>query len=67
MPWGRGCHGSDGVGAREGDCLMQAMNAVDELRGQGRMTWVESEQGGSRLRTNRRRALDDGFAECKRE
>jgi hypothetical protein len=65
---GRGSHGSDGVEAREGDCLMQAMNAVDELRGQGRMTWVEAEQGWIAAPDEIVVALStDGFEECKHE
>lgn len=47
---------------------MQAMNAVDELRGQGRMTWVESEQGWIAAPDDIVVALStDGFEECKRE
>ena len=47
---------------------MQAMSAVDELRGQGRMTWVEAEQGWVAAPDEIVVALaTDGFEECKRE
>jgi hypothetical protein len=47
---------------------MQAMNAVDDLRGQGRMTWLEAERGWIAAPDEIVRALStDGFEECKRE
>jgi hypothetical protein len=47
---------------------MQAMSAVDELRGQGRMTWVAAEQGWVAAPDEIVVALaTDGFEECKRE
>ena len=47
---------------------MQAMNAVDDLRGQGRMTWLEAERGWVAAPEDIVRALStDGFQECKRE
>jgi hypothetical protein len=47
---------------------MQAMNAVDDLRGQGKMTWIEAERGWVAAPEEIVSALStDGFAECKRE
>lgn len=47
---------------------MQAMNAVADLRGQGRMTWLAAERGWVVAPEEIVRALStDGFEECKRE
>lgn len=47
---------------------MQAMNAVDDLRGQGRMTWIKAERGWVAAPEEIVSALSiDGFEECKRE
>jgi hypothetical protein len=47
---------------------MQAMSAVDDLRGQGRMTWLEAERGWVAAPEEIVSALStDGFQECKRE
>jgi hypothetical protein len=47
---------------------MQTMNAVDDLRGQGRMTWIKAERGWVAAPEEIVRALStDGFEECKRE
>jgi hypothetical protein len=47
---------------------MQAMNAVDDLRGQGRMTWMRAERGWVAAPEEIVSALStDGFEECKRE
>jgi hypothetical protein len=47
---------------------MQEMNGLDELRGHGRMTWVEAEQGWAAAPEDIVKALSrDGFEECKRE
>jgi hypothetical protein len=47
---------------------MQTMNAVDELRGQGRMTWMKAEGGWVVALDDIATALStDGFQECKRE
>jgi hypothetical protein len=47
---------------------MQAMNAVDVLRGQGRMTWIKAEGGWVAAPEEIVSALStDGFEECKRE
>jgi hypothetical protein len=47
---------------------MQAMNAVDDLRGQGRTTWIKAERGWVSVPKEIVRALSiDGFEECKRE
>jgi len=47
---------------------MQAMNAVDVLRGQGRMTWIKAELGWVAAPEEIMSALStDGFEECKRE
>ena len=44
------------------------MNALDELRGQGRMTWIDAEQGWAGAPEEIVNALSsDGFEECKRE
>jgi hypothetical protein len=47
---------------------MQTMNAVDDLRGQGRMTWITAERGWVAAPEEIVSALStDGFEECKRE
>jgi hypothetical protein len=47
---------------------MQTMNAVDDLRGQGRMTWITAERGWAAAPEEIVSALSaDGFEECKRE
>jgi hypothetical protein len=47
---------------------MQAMSAVDDLRGQGRMTWITAERGWVAAPEEIVTALSaDGFEECKRE
>jgi hypothetical protein len=47
---------------------MQTMNAVDDLRGQGRMTWMTAERGWVAAPEEIVSALStDGFEECKRE
>jgi hypothetical protein len=47
---------------------MQAMNAVDDLRGQGKMTWIKAERGWAAAPEEIVSALStDGFEECKRE
>ena len=47
---------------------MQVMNAVDGLRGQGRMTWITAERGWVATPHEIVNALStDGFEECKRE
>jgi len=44
------------------------MNELDELRGHGRMTWIEAEQGWVAAPEEIVNALSsDGFEECKRE
>lgn len=44
------------------------MNRLDELRGHGRMTWLEAEQGWVAAPEEVVNALSsDGFEECKRE
>jgi len=44
------------------------MNGLDELRGHGRMTWSEAEQGWAAAPEEIVNALaSDGFEECKRE
>jgi hypothetical protein len=44
------------------------MNGLDELRGDGRMTWSEAEQGWVAAPEEIVNALSsDGFEECKRE
>ena len=44
------------------------MNGLDELRGHGRMTWIEAEQGWVAVPEEIVSALSrDGFEECKRE
>lgn len=44
------------------------MNGLDELRGHGRMTWSEVEQGWAAAPEEIVNALaSDGFEECKRE
>jgi hypothetical protein len=44
------------------------MNELDELRGHGRMTWMEAEQGWVAAPDEVVNALSsDGFEECKRE
>ncbi len=44
------------------------MNELDELRGHGRMTWIEAEQGWVAAPEEIVNALsNDGFEECKRE
>jgi hypothetical protein len=44
------------------------MNGIDELRGQGRITWVEAQQGWAAAPEEIVNALArDGFEECKRE
>ena len=43
------------------------MNGLDELRGHGRMSWIEAEQGWVAVPEEIVSALSrDGFAECKR-
>jgi hypothetical protein len=47
---------------------MQPMHGLDELRGHGRMTWMEAEQGWVAALEEIVSALArDGFQECKRE
>jgi hypothetical protein len=47
---------------------MQTMNAVDDLRGQGRMRWITAERGWVAAPEEIVSALStDGFEECKRE
>lgn len=47
---------------------MQTMNAVDDLRGQGRMTWMKADGGWVAAPDEIVSALStDGFEECKRE
>jgi hypothetical protein len=47
---------------------MPAMNAVDDLRGQGRMTWIKAQRGWVAVPEEIVSALSiDGFEECKRE
>ena len=47
---------------------MQPMNAIDDLRGQGGMTWIRAERGWVATPEEIVRALStDGFEECKRE
>jgi hypothetical protein len=47
---------------------MQAMNAVGDLRRQGRMTWIKAEHGWIAAPEEIVSALStDGFEECKRE
>ena len=47
---------------------MHEMAAVEELRGHGRMTWIEAEQGWAAAPEEIVHALSsDGFEECKRE
>jgi hypothetical protein len=44
------------------------MSAVNDLRGQGRMTWIEAERGWVAAPEEIVSALStDGFEECKRE
>jgi hypothetical protein len=44
------------------------LRAVDDLRGQGRMTWIKAERGWVAAPEEIMSALStDGFAECKRE
>jgi len=44
------------------------MNELDELRGHGKMTWIEAEQGWVAAPEEIVNALSsDGFEECKRE
>lgn len=44
-----------------------AMNGLDELRGHGRMTWIEAEHGWVAVPEEIVSALSrDGFEECKR-
>jgi hypothetical protein len=44
------------------------MSAVDDLRGQGRMTWIKAERGWVAAPEDIVTALStDGFEECKRE
>jgi hypothetical protein len=48
--------------------IMQTMNAVDDLRGQGKMTWIKAERGWVAAPEEIVGALStDGFEECKRE
>jgi len=47
---------------------MQAMNAIDDLRGQGRMTWIKAQRGWVAAPEEIVNALSiAGFEECKRE
>jgi len=47
---------------------MQAVNSLDELREQGKMTWSERERGWVAAPTEILNALvSDGFEACKRE
>ena len=47
---------------------MQRVDGLNELRGQGRMTWAEHEHGWVGRPEEILRALaNDGFDECKRE
>lgn len=47
---------------------MQAMTAVDDLRGRGKMTWIKAERGWVAAPEEIVSALSsDGFEECKRE
>jgi hypothetical protein len=44
------------------------MNAIDELRERGKMTWIDEEHGWSAAPEDIVDALaNDGFVECKRE
>ena len=44
------------------------MTGLNELREQGKMTWIEQEQGCVRgAGGNRNGTLEDGFEECKRQ
>ena len=46
---------------------MRAMNAIDELREQGKMTWIDEEHGWIAAPEDVVNALaNDGFSECKR-
>jgi hypothetical protein len=46
---------------------LQAMNAIDELREQGKMTWIEEEHGWVAAPEDIVDALaNEGFLECKR-
>src|SRR5207237_1701019 len=52
---------------REGVGFMQGRNAIDELREQGRMTWIDAEDGWVAAPEDVMDALvNDGFVECKR-
>lgn len=47
---------------------MQQMHGLDQLRGQGRMGWIEEEKGWVAAPEDVVGALaNDGLAECKRE
>jgi hypothetical protein len=47
---------------------MQPMHGLNELREQGRMTWIEAERGwGAAPKDIVDALLKDGFEECKRE
>ncbi len=47
---------------------MPLMHGLDELRKQGRMTWIETEHGWSAVLEDIVDAVSkDGFEECKRE
>ncbi len=47
---------------------MQPMHGLNELREQGRMTWIEAERGWGAEPEDIVDALSsDGFEECKRE
>jgi hypothetical protein len=47
---------------------MQGLNGFDELRGHGRMTWIEAERGWAAAPEEIVNAFSsDGFEECKRE
>ena len=47
---------------------MQRMHGLNELRAQGRMTWIEAERGWGAAPEDIVDALSkDGFEECKRE
>jgi hypothetical protein len=52
----------------DGEKKMPLMHGLDELREQGRMTWIEAENGWSAALEDIMDALSkDGFEECKRE
>ena len=47
---------------------MQLVEGLKELRGQGRMTWIDEEHGWVAVPEDIMNALSsEGFAECKRE